>query len=166
MSLTATAVVFLFSLGIPGDKPAAETTVSVSMVAVQATNEPRDVREANAGAAKQYGAGLDGATRAALADLPYNTFKKIGEGSARAKLSEEVRLRIDDTYTLCAKPLSQERNGMIRAEVWIEERSADRPDDVRKVLSTKVKAVPGDKVILGGPEMGAGVLVVALTIKG
>lgn len=170
MSVAAIAVLLL-NLTSPTAERAAETRVTVSMVAVEASNEERAVQEAGNGSAKRYDPALDKPTRAALADLPYNSFRRIGADSAKARFGEEVRLDIDDTYTLCVKPLSRDHNGLIRAKAWIEEQGNDEDKDKdgqktasRKVLDTTVRAVPGDRLLLGGPNLDNGVLVVALTL--
>jgi hypothetical protein len=144
----------------------------MSMIAIEATNEKApDLRESYVAGPtpgqnqKRFGPGLDAATCSALKDLPYNSFRRIGDANAKADYNQEARLTINETYTLCIQPLSKDNAGLIRAKLWIEERRQDPKEPVRKVLMTTVKAVPGDKIILGGPNLKKGDLVVALTLK-
>ncbi|MDX9973696.1 MAG: hypothetical protein RBU21_11990 [FCB group bacterium] len=160
----AAAFVLLIALVGPTDKPATGA-IAVTMVAVEATD---DAGEANAKREKHFSADLDVPTCNALKELPYTNFRKIAAGSTKTDFEREARLRIDDTYTLCVAPLSKDEKGLIRTKVWIEERreDADAKEPVRKALVTTVKAVSGDKMILGGLKLKKGDLVVALTLKG
>lgn len=160
----AAAVVLLLALVGPADKPPTGA-IAVTMVAMEATGE---ADEAHAKAEKHFSADLDEPTCNALKELPYTSFRKIAGASAKTDFEKEARLEIDNTYTLCVAPLSKDAKGLIRAKAWIEERreDADAKEPVRKALVTTVKAVSGDKIILGGLRLKNGLLVVALTLKG
>lgn len=159
--IAAGIALWLVAFGAPGERDgaASATSYAIGMVAVEAREE------GGGGKGKDFDPSLDAATRTALGELNFKSFKKISSGKATAKQGQEVAIKIDSRYTLYVTPQSQESGGQIRTSFRIEERREEKGKVTkRNALSSTVLVVPGDKVILGGPKLAEGELVVVLTL--
>ncbi|MCX5758452.1 MAG: hypothetical protein NTU83_08110, partial [Candidatus Hydrogenedentes bacterium] len=76
-------------------------SVRVAVVAVQALNKEH--------LGKKYDAGLEG-VKAALGDLPYNTYRRLDATVVTAPLNKETIVSLTDRHRLYLRPLSQEPN--------------------------------------------------------
>lgn len=156
MSLVGLALVLTVLSG-QSDQKAAVEKVSVAMVAVEARNVPSE------GKTKTYGKGIASDYQAAFSRLPYNSFTLLKSDKGSAEYGKEVRLAVDDTYTLCVTPVGKERNGSIRVEIRMEEKKGDAPP--RNAVKSTSIVVPGDKLLLRVPKAKEGELVIALCVK-
>lgn len=138
--------------------------VTITMVAVQATNRPRE-QQAFRQPQKQFDAALEG-VRSAIEHLPYDTFRKVGSGKAVARTAEETRMGINDRYAVCVTPLSKDAEGRIRLKVRIEERITKGSKTVtRNAIETTGALAPGKHLVLGGLKLDNGELVVVLSAE-
>lgn len=153
-----TAVVFvgLISFLAGADDSTSATDVSVNMIAVKATKV--------GSAAKTYDAGLD-EVRDTLADLEYDTFRKVKITKAQGPYNQEFELPVNDRYTLYVTPLSKEASGRIRVSTRIEDKKQETASkNPINALQATSSLVPGDKLCLGGPHLDDGKLVIVLTV--
>jgi hypothetical protein len=133
--------------------------VTISMVAVQATNENRPARE------KYFEPGLE-SIRSSLESLPFDTYRKVKSDRARVSAKDEAKFAINERYTLSVTPLSGDTEGRVRVKVWIAEKiEKDGKSITRKALDTTSAIVPGKHLLLGGLPMDGGQLAILLTIE-
>ncbi|MCC6694264.1 MAG: hypothetical protein IT365_01410 [Candidatus Hydrogenedentes bacterium] len=157
MSVTGVAILLVALVG--GADQGFEQPVTISMVAVQATKENRPAGE------KSFGAGLE-AFRSSLEKLPFDTFKKVKSDKASAAPNKEARFPITARYTLSLTPLSKDTEGRVRVKVWVEEKvERDGKKVVRKAVDTTAALVPGEHLLLGGPSMDEGRLVIFIAVE-
>jgi len=135
-----------------------EKPVTISMVAVQATNENRPEKE------KYFEPGLE-SIRSALDNLPFDTFKKVKSNSRKVSAHEEAKFEINARYTLFVTPLSEDAEGRVRVKVWITEKvEKDGKTTTQKALETTSAVVPGKHLLLGGLPINGGRLAILLTV--
>jgi hypothetical protein len=133
--------------------------VTISMVAVQATNENRPEGE------KFFEPGLE-SIRSSLENLPFDTYRKVKSDQARVSAKDEAQFTINERYTLSVTPLSGDTEGRVRVKVWITEKfEKDGKSITRKALDTTSAIVPGKHLLLGGLPMDGGQLAILLTIE-
>jgi hypothetical protein len=132
--------------------------VTVKMYAVEASF----VKEAKE---KTYDSDLK-AIKDTLFELnDYNTFRKIEITSENGTFGKEMALKINARYTLYVTPIERDTNGRIRLNTRIEEKAQGRPtDNPINALSAQSCLVPNDKLLLGGPTLNSGKLVIVLTV--
>lgn len=162
--MMATALmVCLAAWGAPGERVAAGDAVAVAMVAIQATNENGD-EAGSQRKMKSYDRALTASTREALErrKLPFDTFRHLGTEKSSAAYGQEAKLRINDRYTLFVSPSAKSPDGRIQTKIRIETQDGESS---KNAVTTIVKAVPGDPLILAGLKLDEGELVVVLTIS-
>ena len=156
MSL-AGLTIFLVALVGNADQ-ALDKPVTISMVAVQATNENRPDKE------KFFEPSLD-PIRSSLDTLPFDTFRKVKSDRGQVSAKEEAKFKINDRYTLSVTPLSGDTEGRVRVKVWITEKvEKDGKTVTRKALDSTSAVVPGKHLLLGGLPMDGGQLAILLTV--
>ncbi len=166
VTFAALALALLLAAGPAVRAGASEDKVAINMVAVEAIDEGKPDNPQDRTAGKTFDRRLDDAVRKALAwNLPHDSFRQISAARTSVAVKGEARLAVDDAYTVYVSPLSKERDGTLRVRVRIESKSEGENGPVKNVLSSIIKAAPGDTVILGGPTYGAGDLVVAITVS-
>lgn len=133
----------------------APATVTVSMVAVQATNEGRSE--------KYFGPGLEEVYRAVIG-LDYDTFHRVKSGEAPAPFDQETQFFINDRYTLYVTPLEKGSDGRIRIRTRIAMATRDGTGQPVNALDTTLVMVPGRHLNLGGLRLDEGELIVVLTV--
>ncbi|PCJ65105.1 MAG: hypothetical protein COA73_03015 [Candidatus Hydrogenedentota bacterium] len=129
--------------------------ISVSMVAVQASNEGRSV--------KYFGEGLQ-KVRSAIGGLDYDTFSKLTSIDTTIPLNEETKFRINEHYSLYLTPMSIDGQGRIRMRARLTITSRDK-DKTVNALDTVLTMAPGKHLNLGGLRLDNGELVVVLTAR-
>ena len=159
MSVACLAILAM-ALGGPTDKEAAQSSVRFEMVAVAATDNPERRKDE-----KRFDPALDGATKTALAKLPYNTFTKIASGKAATTYDREVSIDINEAYTLYLTPLDKGLLGRIRIKIRIAARDSEQGGAKKDALRVTLRAVPKDKIVLGGPRLKEGDLALVLTVS-
>jgi len=131
--------------------------VTVSMVAVRATIEGREE--------KHFDAGLE-AIRKAVADLPYDTYRKVKSSKTPAPFDQETKIGINKEYSLYVTPLAKKSDGRIRMKARIE---MQPKDEKKKAINTHVTTAllkPGKKLkFCGGMKADGGELVVIISIE-
>lgn len=153
--LLAGFVILLTALAAsPGDQP--KSTVTVSMVAVQATNEGRKE--------KFFGPGLEEVYKAVIG-LDYDTFHRVKATEVRAPYNRETKLFINDRYTLYVKPVEQGEDGRIRLQTRITIAPKKGIGDPINALNTTLAIAPGKHLNLGGLRLAEGELIVVLSVK-
>jgi hypothetical protein len=114
---------------------------------------------------KHFDEGLE-SIQTAVADLPYDTFRKVRTETVRAKTNEETSIVINDRYTLLVTPLSTDTGGRVRVRARIQEKTVRNGEPVTiKALDTTSAVIPGKHLMLGGLALGDAQLIVFLTIK-
>lgn len=142
--------------------------INVNVVVVEASN---DIPEGAANSPneppnkKYFGPGLD-AVKSALANLKYRSFRKLGAQKLVAERDQETTMRIDAKYTLGVTLLDQDTLGRFRVKARIEEK-VRKGDKVikRNALLTTTALAPGKHLVLGGPKLEKGQLVLVLTAE-
>lgn len=130
--------------------------VDIEIYAVQATKEERsDV---------YFDPGVE-AIRHAVADLEFNTYKKIQATVISAPLETETAVQIDGRYTLYIQPLSAEAGGQTRLNVRIELAPRAPGEKPKTAIATTVAMAASKQVKLRGLKMDAGELVLVLGLK-
>ncbi|MCC6487821.1 MAG: hypothetical protein IT364_10010 [Candidatus Hydrogenedentes bacterium] len=157
MSIAGVAIVLAVLVGSADQ--ALEGPVTFSLVPVQATKENRPAGE------KSFGEGLE-SFRTSLEKLPFDTFKKVKSDKASATANKEARVPISARYTLTVTPLAKDGEGRVRVKVCVEEK-AEREGKkvVRKAVDTTAALVPGEHLLLGGPSMDEGRLVIFIAVE-
>ena len=129
--------------------------VTISMVAVQATVEHRP--------AKLFEVGLD-QVRGALADLPFDTFRRINQASVSAPFHKETPIDINARYRLHITPLEREPGGHVRVQARIEMAPKDPARPPINAITTTFVIGPGKQCRLGGLRVHHGELVVVISL--
>lgn len=138
---------------------ALEHPVTISMVAVHATNENRPNNE------KYFEPGLE-SIRSALDNLPFDSFRKVKSDRQKASAEEEAKFVVNDRYSLSVTPLTGDSEGRVRVKVWITEKvEEDGKTVTQKALDTTTAIVPGKHLLLGGLPMDGGRLAILLTVE-
>ncbi|GMU93700.1 MAG: hypothetical protein AMXMBFR4_27580 [Candidatus Hydrogenedentota bacterium] len=115
-------------------------------------------------ATKHFDDGLE-SIRAAVADLPYDTYRKVRSESVRTKMNQETSIAINERYTLLVTPLSTDTGGRVRVRARILEQTDRNGEPVTiKALDTTSAVVPGKHLMLGGLSLGDAQLIVFVTI--
>ena len=130
-----------------------ETPPLVSIWAVQATDESREE--------PHFDRGLED-IRSTVSSLRYDTYRNIKFTRERMAIDSETRLRINDRYTLYITPLAYENNGQVRLQLRMEMQPRDRDKDPVVVLQSRQLLAPNRKMIIGGPRLEEGDLVIVL----
>lgn len=132
------------------------TPVTVSMVAVQATNEGR---------AKKFVAPELRKVRHAIIGLDYDTFNRVREERKSVPYGRESEFAINARYTLYVTPLSRAPDGRIRikARIVMLPRRAGR--EAIDALNTTLIMVPGKHLNLGGMKLDLGELIVVMSLS-
>lgn len=130
--------------------------ISVSMVAMTASNEGRD---------KVFiDRGLD-AVKDAIASLTkFDTFRFVNAAKSATALEREASIAITPKYTLYCTPHSRDDAGRILTSIRIEMAPKDAESKPINVVKLSIHAVPGDKINILGPKIDDAHLVVVLTI--
>jgi hypothetical protein len=135
-----------------------EKPVTISMVAVHATNENRPDKK------KQFEPSLE-SIRSSLDKLPFDTFKKVKSDSSKLAEGVKAEFKINDRYTLTVTPLSGDGEGRVRVKVLITEKvEKDGKPSTQKALETTSALAPGKHLLLGGLPMDGGRLAILLTV--
>ncbi len=174
----ASFLIAVVVLAAEGDQPLAKP-VTVEIVAVQASREapakppaaspakPQDPKKIK----QKFDPGLE-RIRPIVADLPFDTFKKLKTAKISVKPNEEARFAITDRYTLLLTPLAKDKEGRIRVHIRVIEKikkkveGTDKKKEVeRQLLSTKSAIAPKKPLRLGGMKLDKGELVVILFVN-
>lgn len=150
VSATGIAIALLAASGAGGQ---ADEKVFLSVWAVQATNEERESRH--------FDPGLE-TIRDAVADLPFDTYRRVRADRKEAACGAEIRFPLDARYTLFVKPVSREDDGRIRLDIRVEIAPRKEGDKPVNALSTRMIAAPGKKTRLGGFKLDKGELLIVL----
>lgn len=150
-----TLVLIVVVGGAAGNEP---PTPNIRVVAIQATNEGREPGKIH------FDPGL-GEVRAAVADLKFDTYRKIRAATLQAPYNKETEFQINPKYTLFVKPLSRERTGQVRLNIRIEMPPKDKKKKPIKAIETTVAAAPEKQFKLRGLKLDNGELVVVISVK-
>lgn len=131
--------------------------VRVNVVAVQASRENRGLR--------YFERGLDD-IRGAVADLEFDTYRKLSSATFPAAFNEETRFEISPKYTLCITPLSREPTGQVRLTVNVQLTSEHHRNKPVNALTTTLSIGRGKQVKLRGLKLDVGELVVLISLRG
>lgn len=139
----------------------ASPPVSLTITAVQATNDGRT--------GKDFGPGLE-KLRSVLTSLDYDSFRVVKSLESPAPFNQETRLPLTDTHTLCVTPLSKESDGRVRIRTRIEEKARPgaargAPGTVRTAVDTTSAIAPGKPLLIGGLRLEKGQLAVVIQMK-
>lgn len=124
----------------------------ISVVAIQALNENRTV--------KHFGPGLSGVRRA-VASLDYDSFYRLSSANVPAPYGEEIKIHINERYTLYLTPIARTETGRIRMKARITMKA---PDRAIKALDTTLTMLPGSHLNLGGLRLKRGELIVVISV--
>ena len=129
--------------------------VNITVTAVHATHEKR--------AEKFFDPGIEG-LRSAVADLEFDTYKKIRRETLRAPFNRDTTLELTPKYTLAITPISKESKNQIRVKVCVQ--MPPRAPGARPVnaLDTTLLISPGKQVKLRGLKLDPGELVIILSL--
>lgn len=153
MSLAALITAIAVYVAAHDTKPA--PPVSVRMVAVHAATTGKKP--------PQFGPGTE-EVRAALADLPFDTFTLVKAATQNAPYGSETVIAIDSTYTFHIAPLEKDAAGRFKVHVRVAMTKKSSGRNVSAVSSTVVIA-PNTKLKLLGMPMEKGELVVVISLK-
>ena len=137
------------------DKPE-PPPVHVSVVAVYASLENRKE--------KDFGPDTAG-IESAVADLAFDTYRKVKTALLRAPFREETRLPLTPKYTLCVEPLSRGKTGQVRLNIRVTMPPRKKGQKPIAVIATTVVTGPGKQFKLRGLKHGRGELVVVLSLE-
>lgn len=101
--------------------------------------------------------------RAALNDLPFDTYKKIQVARQSIPCGQETRFVLDERYTLFVTPVSREKDGRIRLEIRVDLAPKSPEAKPVKALATRIVVTPGEKVKFRGLKREQGELIVVLS---
>ena len=136
-----------------GRAECAPTTASVSVWAALGTSEGRET--------PSFEPALE-AIRKAVADLPYDTYRKVAVSRTTAPFGEETKVKLDEKYTLVLEPLSRTEQGHLRMEIRITAPPRKKGEARVNLLSTGVVLKPGNQLKLRGLHTDAGELIIVL----
>lgn len=153
--MTSLGFIVLLILPAAAQDEAPPSRVPISMVAIQALNEGR---------AERYFDSRIRNVRRAIEGLDYDTFHLVRSEQRPVPFGEETRMTINDEYSLFVTPKERERDGRMVTEVRITVQRKGRDQRPMNVLDTTVRLAPGKPILLGGPPLGAGELIVVLSI--
>ena len=146
--------VFITSVTLLAAAP--NDAVVVSFWAVQATHEGQNP--------KHFDPGLE-AIQGAVADLPFDTYRKVQAAEKKLAFGSENRLALDARYTLVLKPIAKEPDGRIRMDIRVEMAPQNPQDKPVTALSTRMALSPGKQTKLGGFKLDRGELVIVLSAR-
>ena len=161
MNLAALTIIMGAALAGPEDAPLPPAKVAV--VVVHATTEGREEKP-------QFDPGLE-SIREVLADLSFDTYRKVAVRILSAPFEEETLLNLNKKYALSKKyvlvltPISKAKSGCVRMKVRIDMVFENLPKKRVAVISTTVVAKPGKHFRLGGLRYDGGELVLVLSLK-
>jgi hypothetical protein len=108
----------------------------------------------------------------AVADLPYDTYRKVNVITEKVKMNEDAEFVIDPTYTLHVTPVEKDDQNRVKLDLRIDEKveEEDPATHEKKVVVQKALAmtgfiVPGKTLRLGGLKLKEGRLVIVLTVE-
>ena len=132
-----------------GDAP-----VRVSVWAVLATHEQREQ--------PHFDRGLE-VIRSTVSELRYDTYRNLNTVRQQSmKINDEYRIVVNERFTLYIKPLACDDDGMIRLQLRMEMQPRDRDKEPVVVLQSRQVLSPNRKMIIGGPRLEDGDLVIVL----
>lgn len=129
-------------------------SVTVKMVAVQATNEGHGK--------KQFEAGLE-EIKSAVSELKCDTFKEVATETRSAPYKQESKFSITHKCSLYVTPIAKQPDGRIKVDIRIEAFDEKTKKSRNALRSTNV-VVPGEKFKYR-MKMGPAELVVIVTIR-
>ena len=145
--------------------PPAIKTVPVSQRAPEPTASPNPrVSTPHSEVLRTYDAELE-SLRPALADLDYDTFKKVSISRLPVTFNEETNIEVTPEYVLHVTPLSVEKNGMVRLNVRLELRSKQEGRPPRNAIATTLATAQNRLFMLRGLKMENGELVVVMKVS-
>ncbi|HOV75626.1 MAG TPA: hypothetical protein PK967_16830 [Candidatus Hydrogenedentes bacterium] len=152
------ALLVLCALGAPPAMPSTgPPPVRVDVVAIHALDEPRS--------GKQYEGGLE-SVKAALEDLPYNTYRRLDAANIQAPFNEDTIVPLTDRHRLYLRPLSKEPHDQVRLNVRLHMTRKPETGGVSvNAINTTVIAGAGRQVKLRGVKLDQGELIVVITIR-
>ena len=179
-------LVILVAAMAAGADEEAVRPVTISMVAASATNEGPRIAEK-----KQYSGVVKSmvppkndtkdkrffdpelkSIQKAVADLPYDTYRKVNVATQKVKMAEEAAFEINPTYTLRATPVEKDEQNRIRMDLRIDEKVEVEDSEtkkkkvvVREALTSTSSIAPGKPLVLGGLKLKEGRLVIVLTAE-
>jgi hypothetical protein len=192
VGVTASLIVFLATFSAADSKPA--DTVTVSVLAVQATEEGRSAKADESTSAKprkprgvseqlrtgfvsaengkrangkksHFDPGLE-EIRDAVATFPYDTYRKVSSQTATIERNEEKRIAVNDTYTLYLTALDKDGEDRLRVRVRIDEKAVRGGKPVTiNALDTTSAIAPGKHLMLGGLPLPEGKLIVFISLR-
>jgi len=130
--------------------------VGVEIYAVQATKEERSE--------VYFDPGLE-PIRQAVADLEFNTYKKVKTTVISAPPETETAVQINDRYTLYIQPLNAATGGQTRLNVRIELAPRAPGEKPKTAIATTVAMAASKQVKLRGLKMDSGELVLVLGLR-
>ena len=154
MKLFSPCILVLLLTAATGAAVASES-VSLSMVAVQASNESRG--------AKFFGPGLDTVKRA-IRSLNYDTYTRITSTDTSIPFHKETKLYIDEQYTLHLKPVSIDDQGRVRMQARLTMKREGQPEPIN-ALETTLTMAQDKHLNLGGLKLKKGDLIVVLSVR-
>lgn len=134
----------------------ADPSITVSLVAVQATNEGRRTK---------FVAPELIAVRQAVIGLDYDTFHQVKARRLRIAYGKESKFEITDRYTLYVRPISKSPDGRVRLNARITMTSKKEPKTAVNALDTTLIMAPGKHLNLGGLRLEVGELIVVLSLQ-
>lgn len=143
---------------------AQEARVSVSIVAVRATEEGREEKSVEASLRE---------IQESLVALPYDTFTRMTSARADVAYGQEREFAIDRRYSVIVHPIERDSGGRVRLKVRVEEHT-ETPDGEpreRTALEVTRSAVAGKSLTLcglgsvEGDGQTGGELVLVVTVR-
>lgn len=169
IAITCTVIFALGLLCMPSHAASDEVTIQVTSIAAASLSEA----QLDGGAARVDEELSDYAQK--LRSLfAYNRYAFLGDVRTRADFGTTARLQLPEHFALEVEPTRFEPDGSGRIEMMVTlirdvRTDADRGERGRShdeiVLRTKIRLENGGTVLLGGPPISGGVLILALSAR-
>ncbi len=151
-------------------------TVAVEVISIAASTEEAEalaVGERRSPAAAGVAPELSRFSKKLRALFAYNRYLFLSRGRAKAELGGESTFQLPGNFSLEVEPVRvDEEAGLIEMVVTLVRElppspAAERSESTREIiLRTRIKLGNGGTVLLGGPPIDGGVLILALSAKG
>ncbi len=152
MKIAAWGILIALAGGLAADDRT-DTTVSLSMWAIQASSEGRETKFFDAAVAP---------IRGSLSDLPFDTYRTLETRRLHIPYGNESQTYLTDNYKLIVRPISKEEDGRIRLNLCVEIPPKDPRRTPVKAIDTRLLLAPNQKIKVGGLQLEQGELVIVL----
>ena len=152
--IRATFLMLLLAAPCALAQDAPSESVTISVVAVQATTEGNRPKHFDRSIAH---------CKKSLVNLSYDTFREVKIVSKAIPLGKKTRVPINDRYTLHLSPIQRQPDGRMRFKAIIAMKK--KPDGKTvNALETTLSLPPGKPSNLGGMKLKKGDLVIVLSV--